>query len=237
MELWRGSLPDFVRAASSGSIVGEMISRFYHHHQDQPSPGEVRSWSKSLAAFAEPVRSAASDVGVVVEYHLPLHRQRIDVMLFGHSNTGSPNSLVVELKQWSNVRVADEYELNVIVDDIEHPHPSQQALDYVGFLEEIHSAYVNGDLRAQPCAYCHNAAGAAVDVLRDGRFAPLLVESPLFTRGDHDDLEEFIDQQVGGGDGIDLMQQVSVGRFKPSKRLLRLCQILDLPGKSASDRK
>jgi hypothetical protein len=182
MELWRGALPDFVRSASSGAIVGDMIARFYHHHMAQPADGEVRSWKNLLAAFAEAADQHAKDIGVVVEYHLPLHRQRIDVMLFGHARSGKPNSLIVELKQWSPPTLEDEFALNVLVDKVEHPHPSQQAFDYVGFLEEIHSLYVSGELGAQPCAYCHNLSDGGV--LEDPRFKSILEQSPLFKSGD-----------------------------------------------------
>jgi hypothetical protein len=77
MELWRGSLPDFVRSAHSGAIVGDMIGRYYHHHMVQPGESEVRSWKNSLGAFAPPLawsmarRRASSPGSSTVSYGAP----------------------------------------------------------------------------------------------------------------------------------------------------------------------
>ncbi len=83
------------------------------------------------------------DIGVLVEYHLPLTERRIDVMLFGRQEDSTPNSLLIELKRWEDVTLEDEFALNVTPGDTEHVHPSQQALDYAGYLADSHSEYLN----------------------------------------------------------------------------------------------
>src|SRR5687768_8353953 len=105
MELWGGTLPDFVHEAQSGSIVGQMLAKFYNLHGGQPSESEVHSWEFSLRAMAEVVHEKPRrDVGVAVEYHLPLSGKRIDVMFLGRNlSEAKPTALVVELKQWSSV--------------------------------------------------------------------------------------------------------------------------------------
>src|SRR5438067_3405022 len=143
MELWRGPIGEFVRDAQVGALAPAMLQSFYTLHGYQPGPPEVRSWENSLKALslaANPLQS--SDIGVVVEYHLPFSNQRIDAVFLGKGRASEPNALVVELKQWSHVTVADEFALNVIVEGAEHTHPCQQTLDYAGCLHDDHSAFV-----------------------------------------------------------------------------------------------
>ena len=50
-----------------------------------------------LAAVAQVADEAATDdIGVLVEYHLPLTERRIDAMLFGRRPDGATNSLLIE---------------------------------------------------------------------------------------------------------------------------------------------
>jgi hypothetical protein len=220
MELWRGKGSDFVRAANSGAIIGEMIGQFYKFHRFQPSSGEVTSWEHSLRAMMVVIHVQRGDIGVIVEYHLPLSGQRIDVILVGMSQNGTPHALVVELKQWSDVTVEDEFAENVIVGGVEHTHPSQQALDYVEFLEEVHSSFVQGQIIDTPCAYCHNLTYPQARVLEDKRFEQLLKKSPLFKKNDDELFGCFIKDKIGYGGGLQPMEHISLGRFKPSKKVL-----------------
>jgi hypothetical protein len=218
VELWSGGIAEFVRTATAGAIVGDLLSAFYRAHGRQPSPSEVRSWENSLRAMAqvgERVRDA--DVGVSVEYHLPLSDRRIDVVLFGQHPSNGPCALVVELKQWSDAALPDEFSENVVLGTREHVHPSRQAAEYAGFLNQFHTAFHEGGIRACAAAYCHNLEGDGARVLEDERFASLLADAPLFTAGEPEALARHVQDLVGGGSGLDILARVGAGRFKPSK--------------------
>lgn len=218
MELWSGGIGDFVRSAAVGAIVPDLLSAFYRSHGRQPSPSEVRSWENSLRAMAEvgdQIRGA--DVGVSVEYHLPLSDRRIDVVLFGQHPGNGPCALVVELKQWSDAALPDEFSENVVLGDKEHVHPSRQAADYAGFLNQFHTAFHEDGIRACAAAYCHNLDGDGARRLEDSRFASLLADAPLFTAGESAALARHVGDLVGGGSGLEILARVGAGRFKPSK--------------------
>ena len=221
MELWQGDLPDFIEAARGPKLAVSMARTFAQIYRRQPAESEYASWERSLARVATVVDDAATDdVGVLVEYHLPLSERRIDVMFFGRRADGAPSSLLVELKRWTDVSLEDEWARNVISGGVEHVHPSEQALDYAAYLRDVHSSYSDTDFGIQPCAFCHEMAFDAGEPLQDRRFADLIARSPLFLRGDDDLLAEVLNKEVGQGDGVSLMHQVRSGMFKPGKRIV-----------------
>jgi hypothetical protein len=249
VDLWHGALSDFIRNAESGSLAGDMAGRFVKFHRYAPSTSEVHSWENSLGALAEalqplkrldlgvavgatgPVAStsvardaARSEAGVALEYHLPLSGKRVDVMMTGHDQSKRPSAIVLELKQWSEVDLEDEFATNVLLGDTEHVHPCQQARDYADWLLDYHSAFASGRFGAVAACYCHNMRSPSDVPLRDPRFADILAESPLFTEGDESALCEFVEHHAGAGDGTRLLDDLVGARFQPSKRVLENLQ-------------
>jgi hypothetical protein len=244
VDLWQGSLSQFVRNAESGALSGDMAGQFVKIHRYLPGTAEVRSWENSLAALARAIRplrsmdlgvaigalgavelagvarEATSPAGVALEYHLPLSGKRVDVMLTGHDAVGRASAVVVELKQWSDARLEDEHATNVLVQEREHVHPCEQAMNYAEWLTDYHSAFTEGAIAAVPLAYCHEMRPPADGALRAAQFQDLLVRSPLFVHGEESALSEFVATQVGAGDGLRLLVKMAGARFKPSKRVL-----------------
>lgn len=221
MELWRGELPEFINRARSADLAREVARAYRQIYRRAAADTEYRSWEHSLSAMANVADEAATDdIGVLVEYHLPLSERRIDVMLFGQRADGSPSSLLVELKRWNQVQLEDEFALNVLTGDTEHVHPSQQALDYAGFLTDAHSEYSDSGLAVQPCSYCHDLPPGAGSPLVDRRFANLLGRSPVFLSGDEPSLAVLLNREVGQGGGVALMHKVRSGLFRPSKQVI-----------------
>ncbi|MEQ1834617.1 MAG: hypothetical protein ABL977_16345, partial [Candidatus Eisenbacteria bacterium] len=67
MDLWQGSLSQFVRQAEAGSLSGDMTGQFVKLHRYVPGQSEVRSWEHSLAALAAAVRPLRrADLGVAI---------------------------------------------------------------------------------------------------------------------------------------------------------------------------
>jgi hypothetical protein len=244
MDLWRGSFREFVRSAESGALAGDMTGQFVRIHHATPSPAEVRSWGNSLPVLARSLRgldsadigvqvigtgasvarepAATRDLGVATEYYLPLAGNRIDVLLCGADGQARPQALVVELKQWSSARLADEFETNVIVDGYgERLHPSQQALGYAEWLADYHGAFVERGVGANACAYLHEMPEDGARSLRDPRFESLLARAPLFTRATSAELCAHVAGTVGHGGGMRVLDTVTGAGFRPSRNVLQ----------------
>ncbi len=122
MDLWHGSLSEFVRQADAGALPGDMAGQFIKLHRYQPSDAELRSWQNSLSALATAFRPLGRlDVGIAVsssgsldsasvvrdtpragagialEYHLPLTGKRVDVMITGRNALRRASAVVLEL--------------------------------------------------------------------------------------------------------------------------------------------
>ena len=222
MELWTGTVADFHDGVADARLFSQLESGFRKRYGCLPGESEQRAWTASLSAVSDAVDlSRPDDVGLAIEYHLPLSGHRIDVVFFGRSDDQVGHAVVVELKQWSDVSLEDEFAENVMVGGEEHVHPSQQAFDYASFLAEYHSAFVDGDLFARSCAFGHNLRPGATEALTDGRFSSLLKDSPLFTGESTEALTTYIDAHVSAGGGDDVIDRVRQGRFKPSPKVIQ----------------
>jgi uncharacterized protein len=248
VDLWQGSLVDFVRLAECGAIAGDIVKNFINIYQAPPSESETRSWIASLPfvaralnelgrpdigisisgpgvglapSLAEPAeRRWRQDVGVLSEYHLPLSRQRIDLVLCGRGGDSRERAVVLELKQWSRVGLENEFARNVLVDGVEHAHPCEQARDYADWLADYHGAFTSGSLAAVPCAFLHNMKAEQAGDLLDERFTDLLARSPLFVAGQERDLAAKVSGWVGSGGGLEVLSRITAQRFRPSKHVL-----------------
>jgi hypothetical protein len=191
---------------------------------------DIGATVRATASGASPAADRASAMGVTTEYHLPLSNKRIDVLLTGRGHDGVDRALVVELKQWTSVTLSDEFASNVIADPEdavvlahghESLHPSEQARGYRDWLQNYNSAFhAAPQLQAAALAYCHDATDAGAPGLRDPRFAPLLRDVPLFLQGDEAALGDHVATQVGHGQGLEVLQRVTGGRWHPSQRVI-----------------
>jgi len=67
MDLWHGSLGEFVCLAESRALTGKLLGSFYSIYGQQPSTSETNSWMNSLQAVANALHDLRpADIGVAV---------------------------------------------------------------------------------------------------------------------------------------------------------------------------
>jgi uncharacterized protein len=233
MQLWSGAYSEFQDGVANGTLFPHIERAFRARYGCLPGDAEQRSWRESLSAVQGAVAvDHPEDVALAVEYHLPFSGHRIDAVFFGRSEDAVGHALVVELKQWADASLQDEFSENILVGPAEHVHPSQQALDYASFLSDYHSAFSDGTLFARSCAFAHNLTSTSFATLSDPRFSALLADSPLFTGTSSQTLSAFVRAHVNAGDGIKVMDAVRRGRFKPSPKVIqRLEEVIKHDGR------
>ena len=47
------------------------------------------------------------NAGVAIEYNIPQTSKRVDFIISGYDAKGSPNAVVIELKQWEEIEKVD----------------------------------------------------------------------------------------------------------------------------------
>jgi DUF2075 family protein len=144
-------------------------------------------------------------------------------MVTGHSDDGQPYSVIVELKQWSDVEEsnADDCVTTWVAGakrDI--LHPSRQVGQYEEYLRDMHSVFVRGEVGLRSCAFLHNLSYNPANEIYAPRHANVLKQYPAFTGDRQDDLITYMADHLRAGRGEAVLDQVLKSKFAPSKKLL-----------------
>jgi len=224
MHLYSGTTIDFIADATRNTIAGKLAERFEERFRYKPPQSEVRSWQNSLARMAGVLRDVdLTDHGIVVELQLPLSSKRLDCMITGHDASDHGSAVIVELKQWDEVSPSPVDGCVVAftgrgLRDV--LHPSDQAGGYQRYLLDTHTAFADGRIRLEACAWLHNLAISRADAITDARHCDLLALNPSFLADTVSDFESYLDASLRGGHGVAVLEQVLRGTYRPHKRLL-----------------
>jgi hypothetical protein len=220
--LFRRSAAGLAALATSGSLAEAMLEQMIVQHGRRVSPGEARSWRRSLPLLAqELVDAGLGDIEVLLEYQLPLTSRRVDVILAGrHPRTGDPSFVVVELKQWSGAELFEDDPATVLVDGY-GPRPVLHPLDQVRGYCEYLADYVMA-LRAPHAlsgvAYLHNATERGVASLRHQADTE---QARLFTGERRSEFTAFLQARLAAGiSGSGYADLLLGSPAAPSKQLL-----------------
>ncbi len=226
MQLFAGPSEEFIEEAVQSQIAERLGDVYYDYYRFRASASEFNAWRNSLSALAYQLRySGIRDHGVILEMQLPLSSARLDALVFGRSPKGADAAVLLELKQWSEVAPSEIDEcVEAFVGGAVRRllHPCAQARRYTEYLRDSNSAFhSDGDgIALSPCAWLHNMHPGAAGVLQGEEFTGLLTEVPLFLNNHADKLTSFFAENVGGGNGMPVMERALSGKHAPSRKLL-----------------
>jgi len=225
MELYAGSLNDFVSDTLQNQIAAKLENAFFEYYGYHPSDSEIRSWRSSLRAVKDVFEfSGFNDHGILLEYQLPLSSKRLDCMICGRDNDGHDNSVIIELKQWESAQVSEVSE-HVITwiggANRDVLHPSVQVGQYKLYLEDNHTAFFEENpVSLHACSYIHNYVPEKQDALFDAQYSSFVKSYPVFCERDVEDLSSFLKKRVDLGNGMPVLRRIQESKYGPSKRLL-----------------
>ncbi|MCD9125776.1 DNA/RNA helicase domain-containing protein [Luteimonas fraxinea] len=225
MIVYQATKSTFLHDTDHAQIEDVVERAFVQRTGRYAAQSEFKSWRNSLAAMARVLRDSEipDDIGVGVEFGIPQTSKRIDFILSGKADDGTPHLVIVELKQWSSSRVSEKDGIIVANrggrSETEGPHPSYQAWSYAALLNGFNEAIYESNTELRPCAYLHNYKDDGV--IRDARYAAYLDKAPTFLDGADElaRLRSFIKQHVKKGDSGELLYSIENGRIRPSKML------------------
>ncbi|HEX2541231.1 MAG TPA: DNA/RNA helicase domain-containing protein [Caldimonas sp.] len=224
MQLYAGTSRDFITDATRNGIASKLERAFLDAFHYKPSLQEVGSWQNSLFRMAFALQEGAFlDHGILLEYQLPLSSKRLDCMVTGNDSGGQPYSVIVELKQWSDVEEsnADDCVTTWVAGNKRDIlHPSRQVGQYEEYLRDMHSVFVRGEVGLRSCAFLHNLSFDPANEIYAPRHADVLKQYPVFSGDQQDHLVAYMNALLAGGQGEPVLEQVLKSKFAPSKKLL-----------------
>lgn len=224
MQLYAGTSKDFISDATRNGIASKLENAFLDAFHYKPSIQEVQSWQNSLFRMAFALQEGKFlDHGVLLEYQLPLSSRRLDCMVTGHSDGGQPYSVIVELKQWSDVEESNAEDCVttwVAGSKKDILHPSRQVGQYEEYLRDMHSVFVRGEVGLRSCAFLHNLTYSAKNEIYAPRHAHVLKQYPAFSGDQQGELITYMGDHLRGGGGEKVLDEVLKSKFAPSKKLL-----------------
>ncbi len=224
MHLYSGSSRQFVNDTFENRIAGKLQEAFRRAFHYEPPASEVRSWQNSLRAMSSVLeRAGLDDHGILLEFQLPLSSKRLDCMVTGKASNGDSSAVIVELKQWE--KTAPSYIDDCVVSFVggrqrDVLHPSKQAGQYRDFLADTHTAFADGGIGLDACAYLHNFQHDPADELVAPKHQDILARFPLFAGDQSGDLAAYLDGRLAGGEGLDVLGAVLASKYRPSRKLL-----------------
>ena len=106
MLVYSGNKKKFIEDVRENAIENIILTEFERKLFKRPSKNEVLSWKNSmqymLMILIDP--DIPHDSGVSIEYVLPLTSKRIDFILTGKDEEKRETAVIIELKQWSEVK-------------------------------------------------------------------------------------------------------------------------------------
>jgi DUF2075 family protein len=224
MQLYAGSSRQFIDDTFQNRIAEKLKESFFQAFRYQAPVSEVRSWQNSLRALSSVLEHAGlTDHGILLEYQLPLSSKRLDCMVTGKGAGRDPNAVIVELKQWD--KTAPSYIDDCVVSFVggrqrDVLHPSKQAGQYRDFLADTHTAFADGGITLDACAYLHNFQFDPTDELFSQKHETIVAQYPLFAGDQSGDLAAFLADRLAHGEGMDVLRDVLASKYRASRKLL-----------------
>ena len=226
MLIYQGTTNQFLQAIEQKQLLGHLTAGYQQAFGTAPDSGEVQSWRNSLPQVGQLIRTAGlTDGYLALEYEVPYSQNRVDCLLFGRDGAGTDCMLLLELKQWSQVRATvDEGNfVETYTGGMEQrvAHPSQQAKGYHNYLQGFVAAFEESPpLLLFSCAYCHNYHKAGETGLFAPAYEKLLEDFPLYTANDLLPLAGRLRDLLASGQGLEVFNRFMQSPTRPSKKLL-----------------
>ena len=187
MIVYQSNKAHFLDDAFKRDIEVVILAEFTARTGHRVAESEVRSWKESLLSVAKVLNDddIPQDSGVAIEYNIPQTGKRIDFMLSGRNAQQLDHLIIIELKQWSTLKMTDKDAIVAVrfaAGEAEVSHPSYQAWTYASLLENFNEAVYEGGIHLFPCAYLHNYV--ADGVITHAFYRDHIDRAPVFLKGD-----------------------------------------------------
>ena len=225
MIVYDGIKTDFLKSCEKDTIAIEIEQNILSKLGKHTPKTEFRSWENSLNYMYKVLNDneIPSDAGVAIEYNIPQTSKRVDFMISGYDESDNAGMVIIELKQWDSLTEVKGTEalVETYVGGGNHRvvHPSYQAWSYAQLIKDYNGEVQDKNIKLSPCACLHNYIRHENDPLDSVQYKDYLDEAPAYTKGQIDELRDFIKRSVRKGDNKDILYRIDHGKIHPSKSL------------------
>lgn len=225
MIVYDGLKRDFLQSVEDDTIAMEIETNIRRKMRLHVSKNEFQAWNNSLNYMYKVMTDSLipSDAGVAIEYNVPQTAKRVDFMISGYDEEHVPGMVIIELKQWSEIKkvpasdaLVETYTGGALRRVV---HPSYQAWSYAQLIADYNATVQDKNIKLRPCAFLHNYYRGEEDPLDDPQYDAYTSEAPAFTMGQVNALRNFIKTFVKYGDNKQILYEIDHGKIRPSKSL------------------
>lgn len=110
MIVYSGSKREFLRSTYNDQIALEIERNVLERLGRHTPESELNSWRNSMQYMYRVMsdEDIPMDAGVAIEYNIPQTAKRVDFMITGYDESGKPGMVIIELKQWSELKKSRE---------------------------------------------------------------------------------------------------------------------------------
>ena len=157
MIVYDGNKTDFLDRMAAGTLVDEIEQRILDRMGRHTAKNEIRSWENSWKEMYIVMNDPEipEDAGVAIEYNIPQTSKRVDFLISGFDEQQKAGVIIVELKQWDDLKAIDgvdgmvETYLNGGLH--RHVHPSYQAWSYAQLIRDYNQTAQDEGIGLFPC--------------------------------------------------------------------------------------
>lgn len=215
---------EFIEAINYGVISNRVYYAYKQKMGKKTKLSQIKSWANSLPFMKDILIDLPDDVGITIEYAIPLTSKMVDVIISGYDENKKPVIILVELKQWEyvyDVRDRDAVVKTLIGSkEINSLHPSYQVLSYKELMQNYNVNIDINKVNIIPLVYLHNYDLRSDDDILNKKFAPYYKKALMFGKNDIDELKSYIHDNIKFGDNLEVMQMIDNSEIKPTKKLL-----------------
>lgn len=209
---------EFCHDINGGIIVSQIQTAL----QRDFSESEKKSFRVSLSS----VKNALSNVNIPprahvgLELNVPLTNKRIDFIIAGEDEAQQKNVVIVELKQWDKVQHTDMSDI-VLLGKEEKVHPSWQAFSYGTTISNFNEYIEDNPVNIYTCCFLHDYKTEYTDEIKNEVYSEGLGKAPAFISDEWVKFANFIGGKIKKETDVNLLYEISNGRIKPSKFLVK----------------
>ena len=224
MLVYEGIKSGFINDVNLNLIVNKIYEK-YKLYFGKTSDSQLKSWKNSMQYMRGVLddNEIPDNVGVAIEFNIPMTSKRIDFILSGRDRNKKDSVVIIELKQWEYCEAVEGKD-GIVSTFTGHAirevtHPSYQAMSYANLIKDFNETVQLEDIGLYSCAFLHNYVLSENDPICSRQYQEYIEEAPMFGADDFMKLRKFIKKYILEGDDREILYKIENGKIRPSKRL------------------